>query len=365
MYRLLLLAVALPLLAPADLGRGASKQFNFDIVAINLAGRQTYLTQDPGVDVSPAVARDGRIVFVSTRGGLGGADLYVTDSDGRNVRRLTNGAVDHSGVASGEDLEFSQASWSPRGERIAFDGKYGIGDPNCPQHCVNWDVLVIGSDGTGLKRIALGARAPAWSPDGRRLAYESSIDSYFEARSVTITRLDGSGSVQVNAINGESNVGPVWSPSGRDVAFQARPTEASRSWIYIVRADGRRKRRLAAGHNPTWSPDGRRLAFIDDYKLITIGRDGKAKRRLSRKGEFVVGAAWSPKGGRLAYVAGTKADPYGGAPRNPRVETVNADGKRVHVLVRGRPASRIWGNPQGGPVWTPNGKRILVAVESH
>jgi Tol biopolymer transport system component len=364
MYRLLLFAVALPLLVAADLGHAAKQQFNFDIVAIDLAGRETNLTHNPAVDVSPAVARSGRIVFVSTRGAPGGADLYVMDRDGRNVRRLTNGSVDHSGVASGEDLEFSQGSWSPRGDRIAFDGKYLI-DPHCPQHCANWEVLVIDSNGSGVEQIARGARAPAWSPDGRRLAYQSGVDAYYTARSLTITRLDGSGSVQVEAINGESYVHPVWSPRGDELAFQAQPTEASPSSVYIVRSDGRRKRRLAAGRNPTWSPNGRRLAFIDNYKLMTIDRNGKARRRLSRPGEFVVGAAWSPKGGRLAYIAGTALAPYGGLPRNLRVETVTADGKGVHVLLRKRAGSLIWGGVGGGPVWTPNGKRILVTVERH
>jgi Tol biopolymer transport system component len=360
MYRLLLLAVALPLVAQADLGRGAAEQYNIDIVAIDLGGRQTNLTANPAVDVAPAVASDGRIVFVSTRSGAG-ADLYVMNGEGRNVRRLTTSAVDHSGVAWDDALDISQASWSPRGETIAFDGLYYAGAPNCEQHCANWDALVIGSDGDGLKQIALDARAPAWSPDGRSLAYESDIDAYFEAGSVTVTRVDGSATARVDAINRSSDIGPVWSPRGDEIAFQASPTEASRTWIYVVRANGHRKRRLAVGHNPAWSPDGRRLAFIDDYKLMTINRDGKGKRRLSRKGEFVVGAAWSPKGGTLGYVAGTRRGRGGGLPTSLRVETVSADGKRVHVLVRERSASIVF----GAPVWMPNGKRLLVAVEPH
>jgi len=177
---------------------------------------------------------------------------------------------------------------------------------------------------------------------------------------VTIMRLDGSGSVHVNGFNRFGEAGPVWSPTRYEVAFQAGPTDGSSLSVYVVRADGRRKRRLAVGQNPSWSSDGRRLAFIDDCRLFTIGENGKGKRRVSREGEFVVGAVWSPKGGTLAVVAGTTADCYGGAAGNLRVETVSADGKRMHVLAREPADSFIL----GPPVWSPDGKRILVAIDT-
>jgi Tol biopolymer transport system component len=349
--QLLLLAVALPVLGVAGAGHASSHQ-NVDIVAIDLAGRQKNLTPNPAVDLSPAVARDGRIVFVSTRDGT--PDLYVMAADGRNVRRLTTNA----GVAWNEALDLSQASWSPSGEHIAFDGLYLAHGPPCPAHCANWRVLVIGSDGTGLEPVALNARAPAWSPDGRRLAYNSGVDSYFSAQSVTIARIDGSAAPVSVRAGPAYDVGPVWSPKGGELAFEASLTEGAPTWIHIARADGRRKRRVARGHDSVWSPDGRRLAFIDDYKLIAIDRNGKNRRRLSRKGEFVVRAAWSPKGTTVAYIAGTSAAPYGGRPENLRVETVSADGKRVRVLARASAFSYIWDRL----AWTHDGRRILVAV---
>jgi TolB protein len=82
-----------------------------DIVAIDLSGHQTNLTHNPAPDLDPAVARDGRIVFLSARGG--NPDLYVMDGDGRHVRRLTNSAVDNSGIAAADD----SSSASQRGRR--------------------------------------------------------------------------------------------------------------------------------------------------------------------------------------------------------------------------------------------------------
>jgi Tol biopolymer transport system component len=159
----------------------------------------------------------------------------------------------------------------------------------------------------------------------------------------------------VKARNTDSEVGPVWSPDGSEIAFQA--AFQGRLWIYTVRADGTRKRRLTTGHNPAWSPDGRRLAFIDNYELITIDRNGKGKRRLSRKGQSVLGAAWSPKGGTLAFVVGTTA---GCCPVNRRLETVGVDGTHLRIVALEHAGTQI----QDNPVWTRDGKRILITVAS-
>src|SRR5437763_2736010 len=213
----------------AAIGHAASENVNIEIVAINLAGRQVNLTHDPAADLSPAVSRDGRIAFVSTRG-RNGADLYVMEDDGSNVRKLTTSVTDHSGVVWDDALDMTQASWSPHSDRIAFDGFSGAAPPGCLHNCAVWGVLTIGSDGSGLKEAAVRAKAPAWSPDGGRLAYESDIDADGLAGSVTVTRLDGSGSVRVGAINHASDVGPAWSPSGRELAFQASQMDGAPSW---------------------------------------------------------------------------------------------------------------------------------------
>lgn len=341
------------LVGQAEFGHAAGRQFDVEIVAIDLAGRRTNLTRNPAWDSAPAVSRDGRIVFLSTRDGT--ADFYVREADG-DTRRLTIGQA-----VWNEALDISQASWSPSGRSIAFDSLGGPAVPNCSRLCASWDVRVIDSDGRGLRQVALRARAPSWSRDGSRLAFLSDVDAEGAAAGVTITRLDGSGSVRVTGFNHESDVGPVWSPRSDELAFQASAADGRPTSIYLVAGNGTRKRRLAVGHHPAWSPDGRRLAFIDNYKLFTIDRNGQGRRQLSRKSEFVIGAAWSPRGGRLGYVAGTTANRYGGLPRNLRIQIVTANGNRVRVLARQTPNSLIW----GPPVWTPDGKRVLVAVEAH
>ena len=113
---------------------------------------------------------------------------------------------------------------------------------------------------------------------------------------------------------------PAWSPNGRRLAFTCKGR------VYTVRVDGLDERDLAAGAHPTWSPDGHRIAFDRDNQIISLRWHGGAPRvvtdgeepayapngRLAvvSDGEIVVAGqivakgsspAWSPDG-RLAYV---------------------------------------------------------------
>ena len=381
MYRLLLLVLVMPLLGVADVGQSATNEIDVEVVAIDLAGHKTNLTDNPAWDVNPAVARDGRIAFFTDR--IGGG-LEVMDANGGNVRLVTAGG----GIEVAEDLEWSQASWAPTGDRIAFDGLYMANpSPPCLQHCAGWHVLTVGADGTGLTEIARDARAPSWSPDGRHLAYVAGVGPNdlggtapvppswspdgqqlaYDSGGATITGVDALGSPPAAGFRASR---PVWSPAG-ELASHAKPIRlpgatgpgGARS-IYLVRGDGTRRRRLASGQDPSWSPDGRRLAFIDNCRLLTIGSNGKGKRQLSRKGELVVAEAWAPKGNLIAYVAGTKpryCSPA--APGNLRLETVTADGKRARILARESTLALLGDIAGKNPVWAPSGKKILVTAE--
>ena len=138
------------------------------------------------------------------------------------------------------------------------------------------------------------ARAPSWSPDGRRIVFLSRRDGDKE---LYIVSADGSGQRRLTR-DARFFVTPAWSPDGRKIAFEGGPYG-----VYVVNADGSGQRRLARnGHAPAWSPDGRTLAFFSDNKIYLMNADGSEHRPLTRPQAEPRDLAWSPDGRKLAFL---------------------------------------------------------------
>ena len=109
---------------------------------------------------------------------------------------------------------------------------------------------------------------------------------------------------------------PAWSPDGRAIAFDRRigrrpgdlGVNASLFEIYVMNADGSGQRRLARGTRPLWSPDGRKIAFSrpvdngpgfpftrDNWDIFVMNPDGSEQRNLTHNRRWDdAGFAWSP-----------------------------------------------------------------------
>jgi Tol biopolymer transport system component len=363
-FATMLVALAASLvLVGGSAGRGEALP-DVEIIAISLTGEQTNLTRNRAVDTSPAIALDGRIAFVSTRSGR--PDLYVMDGDGSNVRRLTSSPFTVTGKVEDEDAVTcceggdSQVSWSPSGRRLVFDAANWFVTRSCFRNCVTWDAYAIRDDGSDLRLVAPGGRAPSWSPDGRSLAYLDELDPYGVATRVTIRRLDGSRVRSLRVENITSEVGPTWSPRG-EIAFQGRGGETKSFMIGVAPADGTWRRWLKVGRRPAWSPSGRRIAYVGrasglDFNLLAVSSSGGPKRRLSHPNLDVLGAAWSPRGRTIGFVARHRR----GGPLD--VRTITPDGRPTtwgRLMTQFPAATRL----RAGPVWSPDGRRIVVAVQ--
>jgi TolB protein len=166
---------------------------------------------------------------------------------------------------------------------------------------------VADADGEG-GRVALTSLepiiSPAWSPDGRELAYVS-----FETQRAVVWAQDLiSGRRNMVANFPGTNSAPAWAPSGGQLAVtMSRDGPAQ---LYLVSRDGGNPRRLtvssAIDTEPVFSPDGRQIYFVSDRgggpQIYRMGPDGSSPERVTFQGSYNVSPAISPDGKTLAYI---------------------------------------------------------------
>jgi TolB protein len=232
-------------------------------------------------DQQPAWSPDGRrIAFTSTRdhGGDGNEawDVYVMDSNGRNVHRLTDDF--------GPDM---RPGWLPDG-RVVYT--------SCSQDFTRCRLVATepsGGDEKILLELGTFVLDATPSPDGTRIAFTRVLPSAGAEVCVRPIR----GRARCFGEGGE----PAWSPDGRRIVFVSPRARNGRCFfhdcfgfapeLYVVDRDGRRLRRLtrttAYETSPAFAPDGRRIVLArlasenDDYELWTIRLDGGSERRLT------------------------------------------------------------------------------------
>ena len=152
--------------------------------------------------------------------------------------------------------------------------------------------------------------SPAWSPDGRRIAFESNRDGGWE---IYVMNADGSDVVQLTNNRGWDG-GPAWSPDGRRIAFVS-DRDGDRE-IYVMNADGSNIVQLTNNPSfdtdPAWSPDGRRIAFTSDwdgdFDIYVMNTDGSNVVQLTNNRGSDLAPAWSPDGRRIAFVSDRDGD---------------------------------------------------------
>jgi Tol biopolymer transport system component len=218
-------------------------------------------------DISPSLSPDGRLVAFFSGRGIFGIDLYIADAQtGQIEKRLTSPNSDNHFDA----LSFlnSAGSWSPDGKRLAFVTQVE-GDHEISVYDMDQKRIVQ----TFRPPEAEAITDPAWGPDGRIafVGYGSGISDLFTLDPAT-------GDVQRLTNDRHSELHPAWSPDGRTIAFSTdrdpntdfdRLTY-SRMRIALIDPSTRDVRLVprideGAKHiNPQWAPDGQSLFFIAD-----------------------------------------------------------------------------------------------------
>ena len=175
------------------------------------------------------VSGEGQAQIAFTFERDGNREIYVMDADGGNPRRLTNSRlVDRA------------PSWSPDGRHIVFAGNGRPGDWGARGG--DLEIYLMDANGSNPRRLTNNLRQdtnPAWSPDGKHIAYTSTIDRNQEIYVMDTDegkplRLTNSGNVHIH------NWKPSWSPDGRRIVFASN---RDGNWkIYVMNTDGGQQR---------------------------------------------------------------------------------------------------------------------------
>jgi Tol biopolymer transport system component len=195
----------------------------------------------------------------------------------------------------------AQAAFPGTNGKIAFDSQR---DPG-----FNFDIYSMNSDGSGQTSLTSDPEddlAPAWSPDGQKIAFYSFRDG---AAEVWVMNGDGSGETALTTQATAPDSEPAWSPTGQKIAFVSGRN--GNDEIYSMNADGSGQTRLtnnsAVEEDPAWSPDGSKIAFVSDRdgnrEIYSMNADGSGQTRLTANTDDDYAPNWSPNGLQLTFTS--------------------------------------------------------------
>lgn len=255
-------------------------------------------------NVSPIFAKAPlipKILFTSERDG--NREVYMMNPDGSEQVNLTRHPADDQ-----------RAVWSPTGEQVLFlSDRGGVRD-----------LYLMNPDGSKVRRVLkkkakIDRVSPAWSPDGKQIAYEV-LDWDGHDFGIRIVNLGEQKSEFF-----EKYAAPAWSPDGTEIACVA--ADPVGTWIIFIDYQTRKQERLLPRkvllwqHLPSWSAAGDKLAFSGNKHprpvildrdlhnawaakrtIFIVNRDGTGLQQLVEEaGPAALLPALSPNGDQVLY----------------------------------------------------------------
>jgi TolB protein len=226
----------------------------------------------------------------------------------------------------------------------------------------NQEIVSIRPDGTKMKVLTDHPHmdaSPAWSPDGRRIAFSRWFDRN-EGAAIFVMAADGSGLRQVTGRSPlHYDLHPTWSPDGEKLAFsrvtRRGPTRSSSDdpkQIFRINLDGSQEKALTGRKNrrdtPAWAPDGEWILYgSDDFNIYRMKPDGSRKKRLATATNRIWYSSpdWSPDGDRFAFAKSIIKSEYSG---ETKICIMHEDGGTHRCVVKSGYSPR----------WSPDGRKI-------
>jgi TolB protein len=221
------------------------------------------------------------------------------------------------------------------------------------------ELYIVDYDGFNAKRITVNNSLnilPAWSPDGRSLAYTSYrqgspaifVARIFEGRSDNITKNEGQA------------FAPTFSPDGKRIAYASN--KSGNMEIWIANTDGTGAHRITSSQGsdtaPTWSPTGQEIAFTSDRagspQIYLMDSEGLNVRRLTMVGNWNDAPAWNPSKeySEIAYTSRLEV----GGPVSFDIAVIDLATRQVRQVTAGRGSCEY-------PSWAPNGRHLVFSCK--
>ena len=231
-----------------------------------------------------------------------GVDIWTMNANGSSRTSLTR------------SLEVAEKDpvWSPDGRKIAFTSTFADEGAQPQLYVMNAD----GSDRTFLRRSP--ALHPTWSPDGKKIAFSTALrlPAYLNPApgNIWIVNADGSGEPRRLTTDPDLYEYPAWSPDGKKIAFVRDGN------IYVIGSSGAeggaKQPRLLTDHvrgrpvDLSWSPDGAEIAFAsvtahrlryEEQDVYKMDADGSSVTHLTHGRGSESSPTWSPSGDRIVF----------------------------------------------------------------
>jgi len=266
------------------------------------------------------------LAFVSTRGG--NSEIFVMDANGENQRAATaNRSINNFPCWSPSGKSIVYTSYRHENRPALFVSTRGQGKPgrilselgDMPQYRAvfaprgdklavvmsaekSTEIYRVRTDGQGVRRLTNNRSvdiSPAWSPDGRQIAF---VSDRAGSPQIYVMDKDGDGSgARRLTFNGGYNTSPAWSPDGRWIAYQSR-VGGNQFDIWLIDPEGSVNLPLVShprsDESPSWSPDSRKIAFSSTRygtaDIYVIDANGENLQRLTQSAGEDTSPAWGP-----------------------------------------------------------------------